>query len=355
MNDAMTQSVPRAPENLDFSCCSSLSWKNVLSEVSKVFILTDENVAPFWLPEVVHWLNCDSAVDIVVKAGEEHKNMLTVQRIWKTLTKHNADRKALLINLGGGVITDLGGFAASTYMRGIKFINIPTSLLAMVDAAIGGKTGVDFGGAKNQVGTFADAEKVLINPEFLITLPTRELLSGLSEMLKYGFVADSKLLQVNMENYEQYIVRAGEIKREIVAKDPQEAGLRKILNFGHTLGHAIESFSLTENEPLRHGESVALGMCSALWLSVRLLGLDENVLLDYEKRMPLLLSETEFAISEADVDSILSNLVYDKKNKNEKSQFVLIKAVGKPVWDVEIAPSLVGEALNYVFTKVGKR
>ena len=328
---------------------------SMLSKASAVFILTDENVAPFWLPEVAHWLHCDAATDIIIKSGEEHKNLQTVQRIWKTLMKHHADRNALLVNLGGGVITDLGGFAASTYKRGIMFINVPTTLLAMVDAAIGGKTGIDFGSAKNQIGTFAEAEGVLINPNFLITLPTRELLSGLSEMQKYGFIADGKLLQVDLENYEQYIVRAGEIKREIVAQDPQEAGLRKVLNFGHTFGHAIESHDLTTDHPLLHGESVALGMCAALWLSVKQLGLDAKVLQSYEKQLPMLLSEAEIALSEADVEPILSYLVYDKKNKGEKPQFVLLKAVGEPVWDVEVEPSLVREALDYVITKVSKR
>ena len=171
---------------------------SILGEASQVFILTDENVAPFWLSEVAHWLHCDSAIDIVIKPGEQYKNLQTVQRIWKVLMKHHADRNALLVNLGGGVITDLGGFAASTYKRGIKFINIPTTLLAMVDAAIGGKTGIDFGGGKNQIGTFAGAEEVIIVPVFLETLPERELFSGMAEMLKYGFIADANLLNFNM-------------------------------------------------------------------------------------------------------------------------------------------------------------
>ena len=232
--------------------------KQIFDKTSKVFILTDENVAPFWLPEVEYWLNCKNAVEIVIKAGERHKNLQTVQRIWKTLMKYQSDRNALLINLGGGVITDLGGFAASTYKRGIKFINIPTTLLAMMDAAIGGKTGIDFGGSKNQIGTFVEAEEVIIDPVFLETLPQREICSGLAEMLKYGFVADSNLLNVNLENYQQYITRCGEIKREIVKQDPTEKGLRKILNFSHTLGHAIESYCLTTDYPLLHGEAVAL-------------------------------------------------------------------------------------------------
>ena len=329
--------------------------KETIAEASKVFILTDENVAPFWLPEVAHWLHCDSAVDIVVKAGEQHKNLQTVQRIWKTLMKHHADRNALLINLGGGVITDLGGFAASTYKRGIKFINIPTALLAMVDAAIGGKTGIDFGGGKNQIGTFAEAEEIIIDPVFLETLPKRELFSGIAEMLKYGFIVDDNLLKVNSENYQQFIVRCGEIKREIVAQDPTEKGLRKILNFGHTLGHAIESHCLTTDYPLLHGEAVALGMLGALWLSVKQSGLDETVLQNFENQIPMLLSEAEILLSKVDLDPILSYLVFDKKNKGEEPQFVLLQAVGKPVWDVKVEMEAVRKALEYVINKVSCR
>ena len=333
----------------------SVNLKNTVIEASKVFVLTDENVAPFWLPEVTHWLHCDAAVDIVIKAGEQRKNLQTVQRIWKTLMKHYADRNALLINIGGGVVTDLGGFAASTYKRGIKFVNVPTTLLAMVDAAIGGKTGIDFGGAKNSIGTFAEAEAVLVDPVFLSTLPRREVLSGFAEMLKYGFIADSDLLKVNLENYQQFVDRCGEIKREIVAKDPTEQGLRKVLNFGHTLGHAIESYSLTTDAPLLHGEAVALGMDAALWLSVKQLGLDQRVLQDYEQQLPMLLSEAEMKLTGDDVDAILAFLVHDKKNRGEKQQFVLLEAVGKPVLDVEVEPERVRDALKYVINWIQGR
>ena len=326
--------------------------KHNITKASQVFILTDENVAPFWLPEVAHWLHCESAIDIVIKPGEQHKNLQTVQRIWKTLMKHHADRNAMLVNLGGGTITDLGGFAASTYKRGIRFVNVPTTLLAMVDAAIGGKTGIDFGGAKNQIGTFAEAEEVLIDPVFLSTLPRREILSGLAEMLKYGFIADAKLLAANLENYQDHILRAGEIKREIVAQDPTEQGLRKILNFGHTLGHAIESHCLTTECPLLHGEAVALGMAGALWLSVKQCGLDAKVLQDYEKRVPMLLSEADLALSDADVEPIMDYLAHDKKNKGEKPQFVLLEAVGKPVWDAEIDVDTIEQSLEYVIGNV---
>ena len=262
--------------------------------------------------------------------------------------KQHADRNVLLINLGGGVVTDLGGFAASTYKRGIKFINVPTTLLAMVDAAIGGKTGIDFGDGKNQIGTFAEAEEVIIDPVFLETLPQREICSGLAEMLKYGFIVDSNLLNVNLENYQQYITHCGEIKREIVMQDPTEKDLRKVLNFGHTLGHAIESHCLTTDYPLLHGEAVALGMLGALWLSVRQCGLDEKVLQDFESQLPMLLSETEASLSGSDIESILGYLVHDKKNKGENPQFVLLEAVGKPVWDVEIEPNLVKSSLQYL-------
>ena len=329
--------------------------KQIFADTSKVFILTDENVAPFWLSEAAHWLHCDSAIDIVIKAGEQHKNLQTVQRIWKTLMKHYADRNALLINLGGGVITDLGGFAASTFKRGIKFINIPTTLLAMVDAAIGGKTGIDFGGGKNQIGTFADAEEVIVDPVFLETLPQRELLSGMAEMMKYGFIFDANLLNVNLENYRQYITRCGEIKRKIVEKDPIEKGLRKVLNFGHTLGHAIESHCLTTDYPLLHGEAVALGMLGTLWLSVKQLGLDEKVLQDFEKLLPMLLSEAEMPLSENDIEPILGYLVHDKKNKGERPRFVLIEEVGKPVWNVEVPENMVRLSLEYIINKVSEK
>ena len=322
--------------------------KRIIANASKVFILTDENVAPFWLPETEYWLGCEEAVEIVLKPGERHKNMTSVQRIWKTLMRHHADRNALLINLGGGTITDLGGFAASTYKRGIKFINVPTTLLAMVDAAIGGKTGIDFGGGKNQIGTFAEAEDVIVNPVFLETLPPREILSGLTEMLKYGFIVDDNLLKINLENYRQYIFRCGEIKRGIVAQDPIEKGLRKILNFGHTLGHAIESHCLTTDYPLLHGEAVALGMVGSLWLSVKQCGLDEQVLKDYEKKLPILLSKAEIALTDADVEPIMDYLAHDKKNQGDKPQFGLLESVGNPVWNVEVEPDLVKASLLFI-------
>ena len=320
--------------------------KEMLAEASKVFVLTDANVAMYWLPELEHWLGCEQAVEIIVKAGERYKTLGTVRRIWKALLKHNADRKAMLVNLGGGTVSDLGGFAASCYQRGIRFINVPTTLLAMVDASIGVKNGVDLGGVKNQIGTFAEPEEVLINPIFLSTLSDRELLSGIAEMVKCGFIADEDLLQVDMSNYEQYILRAGRIKKEIVEQDFRDRGNRHALNFGHTVGHAIEAYALTTDTPLTHGEAVAAGMWCALRLSVSCCGLDEEVLDDYLPQMKSLLSESGWSLSKKDVEPIMAYLVHDKKNVDGAHGFVLLKAVEKPICDQVVPDALVRESLN---------
>ena len=319
--------------------------KDTLAEASQVFVLTDANVAQYWLPELEHWLGCEQAVEIVVKAGERYKTLGTAQRVWKTLLKHKADRQAVLVNLGGGTVTDIGGFVASCYQRGIRFVNVPTTLLAMVDASIGGKNGVDLGGCKNQIGTFAEPLEVLVNPIFLSTLSEREMLSGLAEMVKYGFIADDNMLKVDVNNYEQYLLRAGRIKRDIVDDDPTDLDRRKVLNFGHTIGHAIESFSMTTDAPLTHGESVALGIWCALWLSVQQCGLREEVLYDYEPTLRNLVAEAEVELHASDVDAILTYLDHDKKNRNGHASFVLLKAVEKPLIDQEVPEDLVRESL----------
>ena len=329
--------------------------QRMVAEASRVFVLTDENVAPLWLSETLHWLGCKSSVDIVIAPGEQQKNLKNIQKIWKTLTQHQADRSALLVNLGGGVITDLGGFAASTYKRGIPFVNVPTTLLGMVDAAIGGKTGIDFNGFKNQLGTFAAPLDVVISPIYLSTLPERELLSGLAEMMKYGFIHDPNLLKINKDNYQNYILRAGEIKRMIVKEDPFDEGSRKVLNFGHTLGHAIESYSLTTKQPLLHGEAVALGMGAALWLSIKERRLDEEVLQSYMTQLPVLLSRADSPLCETDVKPILNYLSQDKKSKNGQTRFVLLEGLGHPVWDVEVKPDRIKAALEFILDKASIR
>lgn len=320
--------------------------KEMLADASKVFVLTDANVAMYWLPELEHWLGCEQAVEIVVKAGERYKTLGTVRRIWKALLKNNADRHAVLVNLGGGTVSDLGGFAASCYQRGIQFVNVPTTLLAMVDASIGGKNGVDLGGVKNQIGTFAEPVEVLVNPIFLSTLSDRELLSGIAEMVKYGFIADEDMLQVDVSNYEQYILRAGRIKKEIVEQDFRDRGNRHILNFGHTVGHAIEAYSLTTDSPLTHGEAVAAGMWCALWLSIGECGLDEEVLEDYLPKMQKLLSESGWNFTETDIEPIMSYLKHDKKNVDGQYGFVLLKDIEKPVCDQFVSGDMIRESLH---------
>ena len=326
--------------------------KQTLVDASLVVVLTDENVAPLWIPELKHWLACEEAMEIVIPGGEQSKTLAMAQRIWKKLLRRHADRDTILVNLGGGVITDLGGFVASCYQRGIRFVNVPTTLLAMVDAAIGGKTGVDFNGGKNQIGTFAEPLEVLVSPIYLSTLPQREILSGLAEMLKYGYVADSSMLNVNMGNYEQYLLRAGRIKREIVALDPTDHGERMVLNFGHTLGHAIESWSLANDHPLRHGEAVALGMGCALWISHMLTGLSDAVVQDYWPKMRALLAEAEFTLGGDDLDEVLSFLTCDKKSHLGENRFVLLRSTGAPVIDQAVPDELVRQSLLEVIDKL---
>ncbi|MCR4848978.1 MAG: 3-dehydroquinate synthase [Bacteroidales bacterium] len=320
--------------------------KEMLAEASKVFVLTDANVAMYWLPELKHWLDCEQAVEVVVKAGERYKTLGTARRIWKALLKNQADRQSVLVNLGGGTISDMGGFVASCYQRGIRFVNVPTTLLAMVDASIGGKNGVDLGGVKNQIGTFAEPEEVLVNPIFLSTLSDRELLSGIAEMVKYGYVADEDLLKVDESNYEQYILRAGRIKKEIVEQDFRDHGKRRILNFGHTVGHAIEAYSMTTDNLLTHGEAVAVGMWSALWLSIGECGLDEEVLDDYLLKMQILLSESGWSFTQKDIEPIMAYLKHDKKNVNGQYGFVLLRDIEKPVCDRFVSDAVIRESLS---------
>lgn len=317
-----------------------------ISRYSSVFILTDSRVAPLWLDETLRCLGCPDAKEIVIEAGEAQKKLSTVERIWEALLEGHADRHSLLVNLGGGVVTDLGGFAASCFKRGIDFVNVPTTLLAMVDAAIGGKTGVDFCGFKNQIGTFAFPKDVVLCPKFLSTLPLREKRSGLAEMIKCGFIADMTLLQVDLEHCQDHIQRAADIKKAIVDKDPCEVGSRKMLNFGHTIGHAIESHFAHASQPLSHGEAVAMGMYAALWISVRQCGLDAEALRKYESKLPMLLKEAPASLADKDVEPVLMRLAHDKKNHAGQPRFVLLQALEKPVWDVGVSPEMVCQSMR---------
>lgn len=320
---------------------------------SKVFILVDENTHEFCLPLLMPAIEQEYDFEIIeIESGEAHKNISTCTRVWEVLSELNADRKSALINLGGGVITDLGGFVASTYKRGIDFINIPTTLLAMVDASVGGKTGIDLGALKNQVGVINEPQMVLVVSQFLNSLNERQLQSGFAEMLKHGLIQDREYWNtlkngVDADQIDQLIHHSVGIKNKVVLQDPTEQNLRKILNFGHTLGHAVESYFLesTAHELLLHGEAIAIGMILEGWLSKQLLGLSSEDLSEIKLTFTKRYSKVKF--SDVDINSIISLLKFDKKNSHGNINFVLLKQIGEPAIDVQIDENLIKEAFAY--------
>lgn len=320
---------------------------------SKIFILVDENTHEHCLPLLLPNLQTEIPFEILeIEAGEEMKTMETAAQLWEILAEFEADRKSLLLNLGGGMITDLGGFVASTYKRGIPFINIPTSLLGMCDASIGGKTGIDLKFLKNIVGTFAEPEAVFLFPEFLETLPEREFKSGFAEMLKHGLIADEKhwndltsLEKVTARNVSPYIEQSMKIKLDIVQKDFKERNIRKTLNFGHTIGHALESLLLQTELPITHGEAVAAGMICETKLS-QLEGLINAEVAD------LIISKLKTVYGIVDLSSfshekILQIMVNDKKNSNGNINFSLITGAGNCNFDVQCLENNVISALEF--------
>lgn len=322
---------------------------------SKLFLLVDQNTHQFCLSVFLGNLDKEYSFEIIeIPAGEAHKQIETCAQVWETISELGGDRKSLLVNLGGGVVTDLGGFVAATYMRGIDFVNIPTSLLSMVDASVGGKTGVDLGPLKNQVGVFTEPLMVLVDIEYLNSLPASELRSGLAEMLKHGLISDQKYWEQlsNMNELEpsalqDLIYRSIEIKNQVITQDPKEGGLRKILNFGHTLGHAIESYFLEhpDKTTLLHGEAIAIGMIMESYLSVHLTGLSQGkldeikaVFLNYFKPVD---------INQQELESIIKLMRFDKKNSSGKVNFALLEDIAKPIWDINADNDLIYKALDY--------
>tara|TARA_R110002012_G_scaffold30859_1_gene93246 strand:+ start:2655 stop:3710 length:1056 start_codon:yes stop_codon:yes gene_type:complete len=318
---------------------------------SKLFLLVDENTKTHCLPIFKKILEkpVDSVLEI--KSGEENKHIYTCLQLWEDLSNLDGDRKSLLINLGGGVLTDMGGFVASTFKRGIDFINIPTTLLSMVDASIGGKTGVDLGSLKNQVGVINQPEMVLIFPEFLNTLDSRQTKSGYAEMLKHGLIQDEAYWNdlVEKGNFTDAfcIQKSIAIKNKVVLQDPTEQGVRKILNFGHTLGHAIESYCL-ENEDkktLLHGEAIAVGMILEGYLSHELRGLSKLAVDEIKKGFLKHFEKVDF--TEDDIANILRLLKYDKKNSHGNVNFVLLQAIGDAVTDIKVPEELFPKAFAF--------
>ena len=322
------------------------------SRYSKIFILVDENSHNCCLPKFMSQLYGDVEVEIIeIESGEINKNITICIHVWEALSELDADRKSLLINLGGGVITDMGGFIASTFKRGIDFINVPTTLLSMVDASIGGKTGVDLGTLKNQIGVINHPVMVLVVSDFLKTLDDRQMQSGFAEMLKHGLIQDRQywndLREVkDFEQIDAMIFESISIKNKVVLEDPTEQGRRKILNFGHTLGHAIESYYLAhEDKLLLHGEAIAVGMVLESWLSNELQGLPQQ---DLEVIKQTFLSRyPKIAFSEDEIEQILDLLKFDKKNAFGQINFVLLRNIGNPVIDVQIENKLLHRAFAY--------
>jgi 3-dehydroquinate synthase len=323
--------------------------------ISKIFILSDTNTQKLCLPRLKEKLNTNKSIEyLFIPTGEKNKTIIQASLLWQELCDLKADRFSLLINLGGGIVTDLGGFVAATLKRGIRFINIPTTLLGMVDAAIGGKTGVNLGALKNQVGSFTNPEMLIIDTFFLETLPERELKSGMSEIIKYGLSYDgdlfSKINNTDIKNddlLKELIYRSIEIKNEIVLKDPTEKNLRKVLNFGHSLGHAVESYFLDNNEKahLTHGESVAVGMVVATYLSSKYCDLYfkeaisiKHFLQSYFGKVP---------IEKSDYDALLNLLKHDKKAESGQVKFVLIDKIGRFKLDCQVSKTALIEALDF--------
>jgi len=306
------------------------------AQYTKFFILVDENTVEHCLPIVQFHVPFLKDAEIVeIESGEQNKCIEVVTQVWITLSEAEADRQALFVNLGGGVIGDMGGFIASTYKRGIDFINIPTTLLSQVDASVGGKLGIDLNGLKNQIGVFAYPKGVFILPSFLETLPKGQVRSGFAEVLKHALIRDQKhwdlVKKITLKkkiDFEDIIYWSVNIKNNIVLQDPREKGLRKLLNFGHTIGHAVETLSIDNPalSELMHGEAIAVGMIAELYLSQSLAGLSLQQAEEIESILVKLYQPTP--LREDFFDAYLHLMMQDKKNDKGAINFTLLKAIG---------------------------
>jgi 3-dehydroquinate synthase len=319
---------------------------------SKIFVFADTNTSELCIPVFRAFLNDLDDFDIIeTDPGEENKNIDFCIGIWKTLLDFGADRKCLMINLGGGVITDMGGFIASTYKRGIDFINIPTTLLSQVDASVGGKTGIDIDNVKNMVGTFSMPQAVFIENTFLSTLSKRELLSGFAEMIKHGLIADAEYYQALKSKAEvttdpSAIYRSIEIKNDVVTKDPLEKGLRKILNFGHTIGHAVESYALTNSKKsLTHGEAIAIGMICEAFLSEKYCNLTKEELTDITTYITSIYPK--YNIREKSFNTLLNLMQSDKKNEDGQIMFSLLEKIGDCTFNCRVTTNDILDSFVY--------
>lgn len=320
---------------------------------SRKYILVDENTLKHCLDRIRLLDSLRNAEIIEIESGEENKVIEIVYQLWETLIALEADRYSLFINLGGGVISDMGGFVASTFKRGIDFINFPTTLLSQVDASVGGKLGVNFGGIKNQIGLFKDPVAVFVDPNFLTTLDDRQILSGYAEVIKHGLISgkiDWELIKQlrfsSKSEWSPIIEESIKCKNEIVSKDPVEHGLRKVLNFGHTIGHALESWShMNGEDPLLHGEAVAIGMVSEVYLSFRkgYLTLNEAE----EIGRSILSIFKKYKLKPENYPELLDIMLNDKKNVNNIVHFTLLKRIGEPIIDQKCSTDEITDSLNF--------
>ena len=351
------------------------------SEHDRVFVLTDDTTHECCLPKVAALFAQYDAVPITIAHGDQYKTLAALGDVWTALQQGGATRHSLLINLGGGMITDLGGFAAATFKRGINFINIPTTLLAMVDAAVGGKTGINFGGLKNEIGAFADARFVIINTCFLDTLDAENLCSGYAEMLKHALISDERmwaehvnfdLSQPDLAELQRMVAESIAVKERIVAEDPHEHGIRKALNFGHTIGHALEEFALQQaggavvstapenkstpgdavvsispkNRPLLHGYAVAFGLIGELYMSARKAGFPTERLHQTARFIRENYAQTEFTCN--DYPTLLNLMRHDKKNTSGVINFTLLHNIGDIRINQTATDEEICEALDFI-------
>lgn len=321
------------------------------AQYSNVIVLLDENTQQYCWSILREALQTWKPTTIVVPAGEQHKNITTCQYIWQQLISLKVDRQAVLINLGGGVLGDMGGFCAATFKRGLSFIQIPTTLLAQVDASVGGKLGVDFEGIKNSIGLFAAPKAVYLHPAFFTTLPKKELYSGYAEMIKHALLQQKTHWRAFLpttfppQDWQTSILSSIGVKKTIVSQDPLEKGLRKQLNLGHTIGHALESLSWATAQPLLHGEAVALGTIMAAYLSWRLL----NWSIDELKALNNYIRDLypPYNLAQLDSNAIWKLILQDKKNSHQQVAFTLLQANGSVVINQPVSRALVEEALLY--------
>ena len=322
-------------------------------EHDKVFVLADETTAKCCLPVIEKFDGMAEAKRIVIKATDTHKNLDSLSHVWQALSEGGATRHTLLINIGGGMATDLGGFAASTFKRGINYINIPTTLLSMVDASVGGKTGINFLGLKNEIGVFNNAKSVILDTEFLKTLDTENLLSGYAEMLKHGLIKDTKMLgellsfdieKPDLAQLQRMVAESVAVKQHIVTEDPTEKGIRKALNLGHTAGHAFESFAL-KHTPVLHGYAVAWGLIVELYLSAIKTGFPTDkmrqtvrFILDHYGKMNITCD---------DYPTLLELMTHDKKNIAGIINFTLLGGVGDILIDQTATKEEIYEAFDF--------